>query len=612
MDKLFNEFPSITTQAWEDIINKDLKGADYERKLIWKTLEGLNVKPYYRKENLENLDFLTEAQVAVFPYIRGTKTNNDWKVRQDIIVNDVKTANEIAKNTIKNGVNSLCFVFEKEISENDFSNLLNGINITEVEINFVSYCISSIYLQYLISYTEKNGIDKNKIYGSNEYDPLGYLLLTGESPCKETICKCADKIYMEYRNILPKFKILTVNARNFNNAGGTVVEELAFGLAQGAEYLDKLTDLGLKIDEISPKMRFNFAVGSNYFMEIAKLRAARYLWAKIIEAYNPVNQDVAKIDIHSETSYWNKTVYDPYVNMLRVTTEAMSAVLGATDSLTVIPFDAAFMQAGEFSNRIAKNVQLIIKEEAHFGKVIDPAAGSYYIENLTNELIEKSWDLFLKVQDNGGFVASLKNDFIQNKIEEIAKLRDKNIALRKEILLGTNQYPNFIEVIKNHNISTINRSAETQEKMVHPLKIYRAAEEFEKLRLKTDKLEKRPIAFMLTIGNLAMRKARSQFACNFFACAGFEVIDNNGFETISEALKEAENKKADIIVLCSSDEEYENYGLELKNKTNKIIVIAGNPENRATLEENGIKNFISVKSNVLEELKNYLLMVING
>ena len=604
-ENLFNEFSPITTVAWEEIINKDLKGADYDKKLIWKTIEGFNVRPYYRAEDLQHLDYINKNNVAEFPFVRSTKTENNWKIRQDIFVSNVEEVNKLAVSNIKNGVNSIGFLLYNDVSESQFDTLLKDIDLEKIEINFLCHSLTDKYVEFLLKYCKKNNIDTNKVTGSNNFDPLGHLILSGVVPCSESNNSVIEEM-KKFKNELPNFKIISINAGYFNNAGGSIVEELAFGLSMASQYLDKLTDTGNSIDEITKRIRFNFSTGSNYFMEIAKLRAARYLWAKIVEAYNPKDKNSTKINIHSETSFWNKTVYDPYVNMLRVTTEAMSAVLGGTDSLTVYSFDSAYnCNPSDFAYRIAKNVQLIIKEEAHFGKVIDPAAGSYYIENLTNSLIEESWKLFLEVEDMGGFFAAFKTEFIQNKIEETSKLRDKNIATRKEILLGTNQYPNFNEVLKNTELCNCDCDVDG-EKIAKPIKYYRAAEQFEKLRLSVDKFEKRPVAFMLTIGNLNMRKARSQFACNFFACAGFEVIDNNGFENITEGIKESENKKADIIVLCSSDEEYENYAIELKQTTNKIIVIAGNPECKATLEKNGITNFISIKSNVLEELKGYV------
>src|SRR5574344_1144401 len=180
-EKLFNEFPPITTQEWENIINKDLKGADYERKLIWKTIEGFNVKPYYRAENLENLNYLKNELPNAFPFVRSNTESNNWKIRQDIIVNNVNDSNLLAKKLIENGVNSIAFIFVNNIDETEFAKLLNGIDITKIEINLVDNSGKSKYLQYLINYADKNKIDKNKIFGSNEYDPLGYLLIHGKT-----------------------------------------------------------------------------------------------------------------------------------------------------------------------------------------------------------------------------------------------------------------------------------------------------------------------------------------------------------------------------------------------------------------------------------------------
>lgn len=258
-----------------------------------------------------------------------------------------------------------------------------------------------------------------------------------------------------------------------------------------------------------------------------------------------------------------------------------------------------------FSLRIARNVQIIIKEEAHFDKVVDPAAGSYYIENLTDSIIENAWNLFLQVEEKGGFVASLKGGFIQYEIETTSQKRNKNIETRRELFLGTNQYPNFNEILADKEIKAVH-TVEGSNLPIKPIKLYRGAEAFEEMRLRTDKSGKRPVVFMLTIGNLNFRKARAQFSSNFFACAGFEVIDNNGFETIEQGVSAAREKNADIIVLCSSDDEYKTYGSELNTaKNNEIIVIAGSPKCKDELESKGITNFVHVRSNVLEELKKY-------
>jgi methylmalonyl-CoA mutase len=297
--------------------------------------------------------------------------------------------------------------------------------------------------------------------------------------------------------------------------------------------------------------------------------------------------------------------------MLRTQTEAMSAALGGAHSITVLPFNAIYEDTTEFSERIARNQQLLLKEEAHLDKIADPSAGSYYIESLTNSIADQAWKLFLEIQEKGGFSAAFQEGFIQNEINSMSAKRNQNIALRRENLLGTNQFPNFTEkIIRELDASVfqpMDLSDESSE--VETLKPYRGAQAFEALRYKTDvyaKENKRPVAFMLTIGNLAFRKARAQFSCNFFAVAGFEVIDNNGFATAEEGVAAAKAKNADVVVVCSSDDEYAEIAPKVAELLdNEILVVAGNPACKAELEEKGITNFIHLKSNILEDLKAY-------
>ena len=294
-------------------------------------------------------------------------------------------------------------------------------------------------------------------------------------------------------------------------------------------------------------------------MEMARIRAARQLWATIVKAYGPSSDDIARMSIHTETASWNITVYDPYVNMLRTTTESMSAVIAGVDSHVVKTFDSAYSKPGEFSERIARNQQLLLKEEAYLDKVADPAAGSYYVETLTASMAEEAWKLFFEVEEKGGYIEAVKSGFIQKKIKENAKSLDKGIALRKNSLLGTNQYPNFTEKIQQYIPAEVFNPTDFTDKnaFVETLKPYRGAQHFEKLRKKTDDYSRdhrRPAVFMFTYGNLSMRVARAQFASNFFAVAGFELIDNLGFNSIEEGLQTSVNSKAEIVVICSSDE----------------------------------------------------------
>lgn len=607
---LFTDFKPITTEEWEAKINADLKGRDYERALVWKTYEGFNVRPYYRKENLENLNYL-DTLPGEFPYVRGNKkTNNDWLVRQNIFVSDYASANKKALNVLGKGVTSLGFLFNScnKITKNDLDVLLKDICLEAAEINLVCACENSNCSEIFAAYVSEGKWDNKNVVASSSIDPIGTYLLTGKLE-KNAVSKL--KPVIEKAKVLPNFRVVGVHGKFFANSGASIVQEMAFSLAQGAEYLTQLTDAGLSIDDVAKAIKFNFGIGNNYFMEIAKLRAARLLWAQIVKAYGPENNCSAKLIAHSETNRYNKTIYDPYVNMLRTQTEAMSAVLGGAHSITVLPFNAIYEETTEFSERIARNQQALLKEESYLDKIADPSAGSYYIENLTASLADEAWALFLAIQEKGGFIAAFKEGFIQSEIKTMAAKRDKNIASRRENLLGTNQFPNFTEEITadfdGSLFAPTDLTAEGAE--VETLKPYRGAQAFESLRYTTDvysKENKRPLAFMLTIGNLNFRKARAQFACNFFAVAGFTVIDNNGFATVKEGVEAAKAAGADIIVVCSSDDEYAAIVPAVANQVdNEIVVVAGAPACRPELEEKGITNFINVKSNILEELKAY-------
>jgi methylmalonyl-CoA mutase len=620
---LLEEFPPVTTENWEAKINTDLKGADYDKKLVWKTMEGFNVKPYYRNEHLEALDYLKQFP-GEFPYLRGKKIDqNEWYIRQDIHVKDVTQANKIALEILQKGVTSLGFVISNKagINATFLEKLLKDICLSAIEINFVCGIETIQLIPLFINYLKKQGYDQGSINGSFSFDPLGHLVSEG-CICfndKQKVLDAEKKSIGELKSY-PNIRAITIHGSYFANAGGSIVQSLAFALAMGAEYLTQLTEAGLSASDIASKLKFNFAVSSNYFMEIAKFRAARLLWAKIVECYDMDCKEA--MCIHAETAKWNMTVYDPYVNILRSTTEAMSAALGGVDSMTVNPFDITYEKPTDLSGRIARNAQIILQEESYFNKVVDPSAGSYYIENLTDSIVAEAWKLFLQVQDKGGFTNAFKEGFIQNQVNEVAKKRENGIATRREILLGTNQYPNFNELIQQEvcdlsyaccskftdgKCDEEDSNGNNDDKVAEPLHQFRGAQAFEELRQKTDKSEYRPKVFMLSVGNLAMRKARATFSFNFFACASFEGIDNNGFETIEEGAKAALDAKADIVVLCSSDDEYAVFAPEafekLKDKT--IFVVAGDPACKADLEAKGIKNFISIKSNILETLKYY-------
>ena len=605
-EKLFTEFPPVPTEKWEEVITADLKGADYERKLVWKTGEGFNVRPYYRAENLEGIKFLG-SQAGEFPYVRGTRAHNRWRVHQTVSVVCPKEANAEALKILNAGVDSLGFcIASADFSAADLDMLLKDICIPAVEITFCGEKMANV-AELVLAKVEKEGIAKEDVRIAFCIDPLVKGLSSKGDFCSPNGEKCIARIVelihktKEYKHV----RIVTVAGQTFGNSGSTIVEELAFTLSAGHDYLVRLTDAGLDVDAAARKLRFSFSVSSNYFMEIAKFRAARMLWANIVKGYGPAKNCACKMQIHAETSRWNQTVYDPYVNMLRGTTEAMSATIAGVHSLEVMPFDASFENPTEFSKRIARNVELLLKNESHFDQVVDPAGGSYYVENLTQSIAAEAWKLFLEIEEKGGYTEAYKAGLIVERIKASAAAKDKNIATRRQTLLGANQYPNFTEVAgKEITAESVTRK-QAEGNVLVP---YRGAMAFEEMRLQVDRSGKEPKAFMLTCGNLGMARARSQFSCNFFACAGIKVIDNTYFKSIEEGAKAALESKAQIVVVCASDDDYAEAAPKVKELLGgkAILVVAGAPACAPELEAQGITNFINVKSNVLETLKFYL------
>ncbi|MDR1884061.1 MAG: methylmalonyl-CoA mutase small subunit [Prevotella sp.] len=612
-EKLFPDFPPVSTEEWMAKITADLKGADFAKKLVWRTNEGFNVNPFYRNENITGMR-TADSLPGEFPYVRGAKKDNNWYTRQDICVNDFKAANAKALDILNKGVTSLGFCIDgDDVNAGNIKTLLQGVLPEAVELNFSVCRRKSLELtEILVEYYKESGADLMKCFGSVNYDPFKPLLKKG-CDVEGWIEEAAEIVKVAAP--LPRFRVLAVNAHAISDGGAYIHQELGYALANGNQILGALVEAGLDATLVAKKIKFNFGIGGNYFMEIAKFRAARWLWAEIVDAYKPVcNHDcpnkaeggicrcASKIYAHAQTSTFNKTIYDAHVNLLRTQTEAMSATIAGVNSLTVKPFDETYKTPDDFSDRIARNQQLLLKEECHFDKITDPSSGSYYIENLTGSIAEQAWKLFLET-DEKGFLEALKSGTIQTAVKASADARFKGLATRREILLGTNQYPNFTEKA-NSKIIEKDACECGKDAPYMALPAGRLATAFEELRLATEK-HGAPTVFMLTIGNLGMRLARAQFSSNFFACAGYKVIDNLGFETVEAGVKAAREKKADVIVLCSSDDEYATFAPEACKLIagKEHFVVAGAPACMDELKAQGIEYFINVKSNVLETLK---------
>ena len=608
-EKLFTEFQAPTTQEWLDKIEVDLKGADFNKKLVWRTNEGFDVQPFYRREDVLKLK-TPDSLPGEFPFVRGNKKDdNTWYIRQDIVADDAAEANKKALDILNKGIDSLGFYIPGEkVSAAFIETLLDQILCDIVEVNFHTCQRHALELaQILTAYFEKKGYDKEKIVGSIDFDPMKKMVMKGKDTSE--VLATAPQL-VEALKDYPQFRCICVNTVALNNAGAYIVQELGYALAWGNEYLQQLVDAGVDVDLAAKKIKFNMGVSENYFMELAKFRAARMLWAQIVKQYEPKCDCACKMCVNAVTSEYNQTLFDSYVNLLRSQTEAMSAALAGVHSMVVTPFDVTYEAPTDFSERIARNQQLLLKEECHFNTVVDPGAGSYYVEHLTDSLAVEGWKIFLKVEEEGGFLAAVKAGTIQDDINATNVKRHGDAAKRKEFLLGTNQFPNFTEKSEGKRAvgcgCCCGKAKDSSEPAFKAISSTRLAADFEDLRIHTEET-KVPVAFMLTIGNLAMRQARAQFSCNFLACAGYKVIDNLGFKTVEEGVDAALEAKADIVVICSSDDEYAEYAIPAFKYLDgrAMFVVAGAPACMDDLKAAGIENFIHVRCNVLETLKEY-------
>ncbi len=609
-ERLFDQFPETSYEEWRAKVETDLKGADFNKKLVWRTNEGFEVQPVYRAEDIAGLE-TTKSLPGQFPFVRGTRTDNDWLTRQNIIADNAGAANATAVEVLTKGVTSLGF----KVSEaSDIPVLLAGIDVSAVEINLDCCPRKAVEVaKALVKYVVEAGA-ADSFRGSIDFNPLRRQFRHGVEGVDAAAITAEASELLKAVAPVPGLRCLGVDSGILANAGSFIYQELGYALAWGTAWMNALTEAGFSADEVAGRIKFNMCVSSSFFMEIAKFRAARMLWAKIVEQYKPADINSAKMMVCASTSRFNQTIFDAHVNLLRSQTETFSACVGGVDSIVTTPFDVPYKTPDTFSERIARNQQFLLKEESHMDKVVDPAGGSYYVETLTVSIAKEAWKLFLAVESDGGFFAQVGCGKVQTAVNESCARRHTDVARRKEVLLGTNQYPNINEKAAGKIESACGCSCGcSTENGANALVGKRAATDFEELRLATEAAAKRPKVFMLTIGNLAMRLARAQFSTNFFGCAGYEIIDNLGFDTVEAGVDAALAAGADIVVLCSSDDEY----AELAPAAYRYLdgraefVVAGAPACTDDLKAVGIKDFVHVRCNVLETLRDFNARLLN-
>ncbi len=613
---MFSDFSPVSKEAWTQKVLTDLKEADFHKKCVWQTTEGFSVNPFYTAEDTRDMPH-TESLPGEYPFVRGTQTSGSgWTIQQDIEVIDAGVSNQFTLQAIEGGAETIGFQINspQSFSYQDLGRLIEGIDFSNTGVHFMAGSESPNLFLTFIDMIMANNASLEKLRVSLGYDPLGDFATYGIFNPNKAKCFRDIGILIESLKGSAFYKPVTIQSSPYHLSGATAVQELAFTLAAGNETLFELSNLGLDSNSVARRMQFSIDVGSDFFMEIAKLRAARMLWAQIVSAYNATDPEAQKMTLHAKSTLWNKTVYDPHVNILRSTTEALSAVIGGCNSLSLLSFDVVSKTPDSFSYRIARNIQHLLKGECYLDKITDPAAGSYYIEHLTDTLASEAWKLFQTIESEGGFIKSLQNGTIQTQINSVQAQRRKDLETRRTIFVGVNQYPNIAETVAE-KIKSLDLEPETPASEIETLTPSRGAKTFEACRLATEfymnKGGRQPVVFLLPVGHLGMSVARATFSSNFMGCGGFKIIQNNRFGSIQDGLQAALDTGPDFIVVCSSDDEYPEVvpGLcsALKDKQHPAkVIVAGNPKDHIEmLKQAGVYDFIHVRSNVLESLRRY-------
>lgn len=566
-EKLLEEFPPVSTAAWEAAIAADLKGADYDKKLIGRTDEGISVKPYFRAEDAAGLAWL-DAAPGAFPYARGTRPLGGWRMREEMDAEDAEQANQEARAAVAAGADEIAFRALRIDDALDLRQALAGMDGIPV-----CFALADEHRMRLL-------LERASMRGATVtagFDPLRDLDLAAN------ILSSAPHGFVPF----------TLDAARLEEGGANALEEIGFTLAAGVDFLAALQERGMDVDRAAGAVEFHFAISSNYFFQIAKLRAFRMLWARAVESFGGARRS-ARARIAARTSRWNTAVYDPHVNILRATTEAMAAALGGADSITVTPFDECYEQPGEASRRLARNTQLLLRHEAHLARVADAGGGAYALEAITDSLARAGWETMQKIEARGGYRKACAEGMIAQALEAGRAAREKAVAARRRILTGTNQYANPAE-------RALDRADPARMNTLR-----RGARMYEELRLRTERHAaaggKTPHVLLAEIGDARMRGARAHFARNFFACAGFEITARR-FEKAEEIAAAG----GDLIVLCSADEQYAALAAELMPKLKALrhatpVLVAGNPAGADELRAAGVADLIHVRSNPVEVL----------
>ncbi len=649
---LLEEFQGSNYGEWRKEAERLLKGKPFDKTLLTRTHEGIELQPLYDSENIKGLEF-ARSMPGYPPYVRGTKktisAGKRWEIAQEFVCPGCDEFNKYILDALNRGMTAVNLPLDvasrmgedpRNAQPGDIGR--GGISVASIfdldaALRDVDLATTPVYLQtgasgmpYLgiyIALAKKRGVDLTELNGAIGMDPIGVLVNEGRlaQPLRWAYVSMMEMTSWANQNA-PNLGTTWIHGEPYSEAGGTAIQELAFVISTAVEYLRELEKLELAPDNVVPHMRFSFSQGSNFFMEIAKLRAARLVWNRVLEASN-IPPEKRNMWIHARTSRYTKTDYDPYVNMLRDTTEALSGIAGGANSIHIAAFDEHSRKPNEFSRRIARDLQYLLKEESHLGEVTDPGGGSWYIENLTSQIAQKAWELFQEVEKHGGIANALEEGFPQEQVKNAGIKRADDYATRKDVLIGTNKYPNadddpvdpiihdlsdFVSERKKQldelcSTSNYRENAETFSILellskvdtmavangvieatlagatvgeiasyrteadnipvnITPILRKRASEPFEELRRRVEKhcREKEKLKiFLATLGPVGKYMPRLDFAASFFEVSGFPVTRTLGYNSPDEAANATKADNPRVAVICGLDEVYEDQAPQL-------------------------------------------------
>lgn len=678
---LLEDFKPHTYEEWKVAAEALLKGRPFEKTLRSPLIEGITLDPIYRREDIADIDIKRELP-GMGARVRGNcdagYTENAWAISQEIPCPTPAGFNKAALNDLERGQNELNVPLDAATKDGVDADKaacgevgLGGLSVSTVEdldkaFNGVHLEMISTFLQsgasglpvgaLLIALAKKRGMDISQLSGCVESDPLGVLASTGKLPAS------LEELYKEMTTLTkfaaqkaPKLQTVAVSALPYSNGGASAVEELGYVLATAAEYIREMGRHGAEIDEIAPRMRVTLTLGGNFFMEIAKLRAARLLLARLVEAFGGSEESKA-VYIHARGAKWNKSKLDPYANLLRSTTESFSGVIGGVNSMHTSAFDELYATPDEFSRRIARNQQIILQEECELTRTIDPAGGSYYVEWLTDQLARKAWERFQKIEGMGGMFKVLESGAAADHMAELRAARFKKIQQRRDEIVGVNAYPNATEKLVEEKlpdyaavqaeraaavkaarkadkvalapactvmdkivsaaesgaslgaIASALRAGAEPVKIAKPVEQHRAAEQYEKLRAASAAYAKKTghAPQILQANMLPSRsyRIRADWTSSFFQAAGIQMLNDVDFDSPEAAAKAAAEKGAKVVVITSSDDNYATVAIPTAQALKALpnppyIMLAGavTPENEQAWKDAGISEYVNVRVN---------------